>query len=413
MWSFSVWLVVAAMLAWLAGVACVSSAPEQQQQSADKRATVVTPAATTATTPARFGQVATLGWDAAQTRTFALLGPAADFGTTGSEATIRTRSPGDERGVMISDFAQRDVDVSLRVRSDRPPSGGDQYIYLVARQASESTYYLGRVRFEADGAVWLQAVRDKDGTVELLGQEARVDVPGSQLSSGIWVHFRVLGVSPTNLLLKSWADGQPEPMAWAYSTLDSADLEQAGAVGVRAYLSRRADNAPVTFGIARFRAEAVEALPAVAVAGIKATAVANSLQARPATPETVAAATQAPQATPIAPQSPIATVDQFYALVQQKQLDRAVELWTPHMQVAFPPAENITQRFSHTRQLIVERADLAALDDSAGWATVAIVLREVLDEAPFERRYSGTWDLVRADGGWRLDQPDLKVQLQP
>jgi hypothetical protein len=53
------------------------------------------------------------------------------------------------------------------------------------------------------------------------------------------------------------------------------------------------------------------------------------------------------------------------------------------------------------------------LDDSAGRATVAVVLREVLDEAPFERRYSGTWDLVRADGGWRLDQPDLKVQLQP
>jgi hypothetical protein len=102
-------------------------------------------------------------------------------------------------------------------------------------------------------------------------------------------------------------------------------------------------------------------------------------------------------------------VRNFYRLVQQGPAPQAADLWTPRLRALFPPAENITSRFSHTRAVVIEQADLVALDPSAGRATVAVVLREQLDSPPLERHYRGTWDLVRAPTGWLLDQPNLRL----
>jgi hypothetical protein len=107
--------------------------------------------------------------------------------------------------------------------------------------------------------------------------------------------------------------------------------------------------------------------------------------------------------------APVDTVRSFYRLAEQGPRYQAADLWTPRLRALFPPAENITSRFSHTRELVVERADLVALDPTAGRATVAVVVREQLDSPPLERRYHGTWDLVRAPDGWLLDQPDLRA----
>jgi hypothetical protein len=64
----------------------------------------------------------------------------------------------------------------------------------------------------------------------------------------IWVRGQVVGVNPTTIRLKAWADGQPEPFIWAYSVTDASPSQQAaGAVGLRAYLSGTASNAPVRF----------------------------------------------------------------------------------------------------------------------------------------------------------------------
>jgi hypothetical protein len=111
---------------------------------------------------------------------------------------------------------------------------------------------------------------------------------------------------------------------------------------------------------------------------------------------------------PIGHATPVETVRSFYELVAEERDDEAAQLWTPRLRAAFPPAESITARFSHTRALVLERADVVALDDAAGTATVAVTVREELDGPPGERRYIGTWDLVRTADGWLLDQPDLR-----
>ncbi len=51
----------------------------------------------------------------------------------------------------------------------------------------------------------------------------------------------------TTVRLKVWPAGQPEPAAWQTTATDTtAALQAPGAVGIGAYLSSSATNAPVT-----------------------------------------------------------------------------------------------------------------------------------------------------------------------
>ncbi|MGH2353133.1 MAG: hypothetical protein ACRDJN_16120, partial [Chloroflexota bacterium] len=124
-----------------------------------------------------------------------------------------------------------------------------------------------------------------------------------------------------------------------------------------------------------------------------------------------------PTTAPVAPTgagaaSPVEAVLGFYHLVGQREFDGAARLWSARMQGAFPPAVNIDGRFGQTQGVTVERADVIALDQAAGQATVEVSLVEVVGAPgapPVTRRYVGTWRLVRGPSGWLLDQPNLRL----
>jgi hypothetical protein len=391
-------------------VGCVTATPQEQpkpQPSATSQE-IATPVTSTIS-PTQFGRAATQGWDAASRYTYELDGGPDEFGVTAGEGFMRASHPGESVGLLVSDYAKRDVDVTASMRSDRAASGGDQYVYLLARAVGSSSGYVARLRTDAAGSSWLQAVRTREGVDEPLGTEVRLDSGDALLVRGVEFRLELSGANPTSIRIKAWAANEQEPAGWQYSYIDDNDLRQPGAIGVRTYLSRRADNPPVTVKVAGFRAQTVSASSQPEVAGVSATAAPSTI--RPnipiiGTPESAAPA----PTTSTRSDSPIDVVDQFYAFVEQKQLSQALELWTPHMQVSFPPADNLDERFKYTRQIHVERAALASLDDQSGRATVAITVREVLDREPFERRYVGTWQLIRNNGAWQLDQPDLIVE---
>lgn len=73
------------------------------------------------------------------------------------------------------------------------------------------------------------------------------------------------------------------------------------------------------------------------------------------------------------------------------------------MRAAFPPAQNINERFSGTRAVAVQRADVVA--QTADRATVAVDLDEAAADG--QHHWSGTWQVVRGPDGWLLDQPQL------
>jgi len=74
------------------------------------------------------------------------------------------------------------------------------------------------------------------------------------------------------------------------------------------------------------------------------------------------------------------------------------------MRAAFPPSQNIDQRFSGTRAVTVRRADVVS--QTGDRAAVAVDVDEAAGDG--QHHWAGTWYVVHASDGWLLDQPQLQ-----
>ena len=100
----------------------------------------------------------------------------------------------------------------------------------------------------------------------------------------------------------------------------------------------------------------------------------------------------------------------FYQLIGQHQFDQAAGLWSANMRALYPPAENISGRFSNTAEMTVQRAKAISVDEGAGKATVEVDVIESAGSPSTTRNWIGTWILVRGPEGWLLDQPNLQAR---
>jgi hypothetical protein len=202
-----------------------------------------------------FSRHVTDGWGSASIGgAYRLVGPAADFAADGATGTIILTTPGTARLTYLPDVSVLNVDVKFRVQTDKPAAGGGQIASFVARYLDNGSAYLGRLRLASDGSIRLQAVQEANNTSHLLGAEREVLGLANEANRAIWVRGQVVGINPTTIRLKAWPDGQPEPFIWAYSITDASPSQQAaGAVGLRAYLSSTATNAPVRFSFDELR----------------------------------------------------------------------------------------------------------------------------------------------------------------
>jgi hypothetical protein len=75
------------------------------------------------------------------------------------------------------------------------------------------------------------------------------------------------------------------------------------------------------------------------------------------------------------------------------------------MQAQYPPAQWLVGRFERTTRIDITRLRTVSINRDAGTANVAVSLTEYRTVEPSPRRFVGSWDLVRIDGRWLLDQP--------
>jgi hypothetical protein len=294
-------------------------------------AVVPRPASTVAISEARapligaddFARSARDSWPAAlRGGEYTLLGPRVDFAAGAGVGTIRT-PPGEGRAATLSAVNVRDVDLRVRIETDRLPEGGDQFAFLTVRRVDDATNYLARVRFDDNRGAWLQVARTVHATTQLLGTEVRVPDFTYEQGSGLWLRAAAAGQSPTALRLKAWPEGRPEPALWQYAASDDEpSLRSSGAVAIQTYVSARTTNAPVTFSFSDFSvAPAVPELLASAPVG-------------PSGPKPqVAVAEAAPAPTPVAVAAiptpvPTPTSGQIWQTLQP-QLDAAWGSDTP------------------------------------------------------------------------------------
>lgn len=195
-----------------------------------------------------FGRTLSGGWGSADTGgSYTLQGTAANFSVGGGWASMIVPNAGQTRSALLNAATERDVDISFAVRTNKPANGGNWFVYAVARRDGTSEYR-PRLLLHANGSVSAHASVLVNGSESPLG--SAVAIPGLQHAANAVIRFRaqVVGANPTTIRLRAWADGSPEPTTWHYSTTSTtAALQDAGSLGLRAYLSGATSNAPVTF----------------------------------------------------------------------------------------------------------------------------------------------------------------------
>jgi serine/threonine-protein kinase len=107
---------------------------------------------------------------------------------------------------------------------------------------------------------------------------------------------------------------------------------------------------------------------------------------------------------PAAVRGPAATVARFYALVVRHDYDAAARLWSRALRERYPPDRYIAGRFDATTAVDVHR-----LETTRQGSRTAVVATDITEHraSGASRHWVGTWDLVKIDGVWLMDDPDL------
>jgi hypothetical protein len=203
-----------------------------------------------------FERTVTNAWGAADVGgAWLLRGPSADFDVAGGVGTIRIPASVASRAATLTSVSALDAEVKATVATDKAASGWGQVPALVARRVANNTEYHARLRFSG-GQLRL-------GLVKLLGTSTEVALAPEQLLTGLThspgaqfeMRLRVSGSNPTTVSARAWPEGAPEPSTWTVTATDSAaQLQVPGSVGVHAYLSSPAANAPALFSFDDFSA---------------------------------------------------------------------------------------------------------------------------------------------------------------
>ena len=192
-----------------------------------------------------FARSVTSGWGSAQT--------GGDWTVTSTASTLSRYSvaggegrmsltPGATRSAFLRSVSSTSTEIQTTVSMDRLPAGNS--FLTIAGRAIGTSGYVARVRVATDGGIQLHVGRGISSITALNGGavEGLTLVPGEKLR----VRAQVTGTSPTTVRAKVWRDGDPEPAAWRATANDStADLQEAGGVGLQAYVGGAAGNPDV------------------------------------------------------------------------------------------------------------------------------------------------------------------------
>ncbi len=166
------------------------------------------------------------------------------FSVDGNEGHLDV-APGNGLEANLESLNARDVDITLRVKSDQTP--GNLYdVMISARYQNAGNLYRVRLRQLGGGFVEMQAIRASNNQWSAFSK-AMVPSLSPQANRYLWVRVQIVDSNPTIIRAKVWADGEAEPGGWLFSVTDStANLQTAGAFNLRTYISG-SEPAPVRF----------------------------------------------------------------------------------------------------------------------------------------------------------------------
>jgi len=200
-----------------------------------------------------FGRTVASGWGTADSGgAWTISGGAANFSVGGGTGNINLATAGMSASSALTSVTSTDTEVRAGVALNEAQTGGGTYVSVIGRRISSTSDYRVKLKFASTGVVTEVLESVVGGTETGL---KTVVVPGVTYAPGMVLNVRlqVTGTSPTTLSSMVWAAGTTQPTTWQATTTDSTSILQvAGAVGVLAYLSGSATNAPETASFSTF-----------------------------------------------------------------------------------------------------------------------------------------------------------------
>jgi PKD repeat protein len=194
-----------------------------------------------------FTRTTTGGWGAADVGGPWATSPPSAMAVNGTQGTMALTA-GLGASAYVGSVSTSDTDLATSLTTDKPTTGSGVYVSLVGRRVAGTGDYRAKARITPTGTVSLTLERASGTGAETM-LTSETSVPGLTATPGtpVRVRVQVTGTSPTTLRARAWAASSVEPTTWTVTTTDpTAALQSTGSVGVFAYLSSAASNAPIT-----------------------------------------------------------------------------------------------------------------------------------------------------------------------
>lgn len=207
-----------------------------------------------------FARAVSNNWSAADVGgAYTLSGTFADFdmNNLGGMMQVNGAGTGFLRSATLNTVSAEDVDMTVRVKTNKTAAGSSQFAMLLGRSVASGDQYRGRLRQDTGGNIHLQAAKRISGTETFLGTEI-TNVGTYAVDTFTTVRMRIEGTNPTTIRLKAWRSTTSEPADWQYEVEDnSPTLQEPGGVGLHSRLNFGSTNAPVIFTYDDFRVTSI------------------------------------------------------------------------------------------------------------------------------------------------------------
>jgi PKD repeat protein len=201
-----------------------------------------------------FSRTVANGWGSADVGGAWTVGGTASRWSVASGRGLVSLNAGNGYTAALGSVSTTSSDVSLSVAGDKAPTGGGQYVSVLARRVSSTVDYRAKLQLGSTGTVSLWVSRMSGGTETTFSGGGVVSGLTYAVGDRLEVRVQAVGTSPTTLRAKVWKSGTTEPTTWTRTATDStAGFQTAGAVGMYYYLSSSATNSPVVMSTDGFR----------------------------------------------------------------------------------------------------------------------------------------------------------------
>lgn len=144
-----------------------------------------------------------------------------DYNVNGFEGTLNT-PVGSNRKAYVASISEHNVDIKLKVKTDKVMQGGSGLVDISTRRRSPAnTEYKSRLIFNTNGSLSVNAIKRINNVDSNIGSYTTIPGINHNPNTYYWFRTKISGSNPSVINIKIWPDGSSEPSSWNFTASDS------------------------------------------------------------------------------------------------------------------------------------------------------------------------------------------------